>query len=106
MSWARADRLGAVLEDLGYGNAMYWSGPEAPIHALWTAITMPALVLRAAGDLAGVRVHPADRGGGAVRGGGADGTRRSVPVSGIPRLPGGACWVSGTRQRFLARCCR
>jgi len=47
MSWARADRLGAVLEDLGYGNAMYWSGPEAPIHALWTAITMPALVLRA-----------------------------------------------------------
>ena len=31
----------------GYGNAMYWSGPEAPIHALWTAITVPALVLRA-----------------------------------------------------------
>ena len=43
---ARTDR-GAVLEDLGYGNAMYWSDPEAPIHALWTAITMPALVLRA-----------------------------------------------------------
>jgi pimeloyl-ACP methyl ester carboxylesterase len=38
---------GAVLEDLGYGNAMYWSDPEAPIHALWTAVTMPALVLRA-----------------------------------------------------------
>ena len=38
---------GAVLEDLGYGNAMYWPGPEAPIHALWDAITMPALVLRA-----------------------------------------------------------
>jgi 3-oxoadipate enol-lactonase len=38
---------GAVLEDLGYGNAMYWSDPEAPIHALWTAITVPALVLRA-----------------------------------------------------------
>ena len=38
---------GAVLEDLGYGNAMYWSGPEAPVHALWTAVTMPALVLRA-----------------------------------------------------------
>ena len=38
---------GAVLEDLGYGNAMYWPGPEAPIHALWTAVTMPALVLRA-----------------------------------------------------------
>jgi hypothetical protein len=36
-----------VLEDLGYGNAMYWSGPDAPIHALWSAITMPALVLRA-----------------------------------------------------------
>ena len=36
-----------MLEDLGYGNAMYWSGPEAPIHALWNAITMPALVLRA-----------------------------------------------------------
>ena len=26
---------------------MYWSGPNAPIHALWSAITMPALVLRA-----------------------------------------------------------
>ena len=38
---------GAVLEDLGYGDAMYWSGPEAPIHALWDAITIPALVLRA-----------------------------------------------------------
>ena len=31
---AATDR-GAVLEDLGYGNAMYWSGPEAPVHALW-----------------------------------------------------------------------
>jgi hypothetical protein len=30
---ASSDR-GAVLEDLGYGNAMYWSGPEAPVHAL------------------------------------------------------------------------
>jgi pimeloyl-ACP methyl ester carboxylesterase len=38
---------GAVLEDVGYGDAMYWSGPEAPIHALWAAVTMPALVLRA-----------------------------------------------------------
>ncbi len=38
---------GAVLEDLGYGNAMYWPGPDAPIHALWNVITMPALVLRA-----------------------------------------------------------
>ena len=37
---------GAVLEDLGYGNAMYWPGPEAPIHALWDAMH-PALVLRA-----------------------------------------------------------
>jgi pimeloyl-ACP methyl ester carboxylesterase len=43
---ASSDR-GAVLEDLGYGNAMYWSGPEAPIHALWSAITVPTLVLRA-----------------------------------------------------------
>ena len=43
---ARSDR-GAVLEDLGYGNAMYWPRPEAPIHALWSAITMPTLVLRA-----------------------------------------------------------
>jgi hypothetical protein len=38
---------GAVLEDLGYGAAMYWSGPEAPVRALWTAVTMPTLVLRA-----------------------------------------------------------
>jgi len=43
---SRSDR-GAVLEDLGYGEAMYWPVPEAPIHALWNAITMPALVLRA-----------------------------------------------------------
>jgi pimeloyl-ACP methyl ester carboxylesterase len=44
---ASSDR-GAVLEDLGYGNAMYWSQPEPPIHALWaTAVSMPALVLRA-----------------------------------------------------------
>ena len=42
-----ASDRGAVLEDLWYGNAMYWSGPDAPIHALWSAITMPALVLRA-----------------------------------------------------------
>jgi hypothetical protein len=26
---------------------MYWPGPEAPIHTLWNAISMPALVLRA-----------------------------------------------------------
>ena len=43
---ASTDR-GAVLEDLGYGSAMYWSGPEAPIHALWDAVTMPTLVLYA-----------------------------------------------------------
>ncbi len=43
---ARTDQ-GAVLEDLGYGNAMYWQAPDAPIHALWEAITMPAVVLRA-----------------------------------------------------------
>ena len=42
-----ASDRGAVLEDLGYGNAMYWSEPAAPIHALWDAVTMPALVLRA-----------------------------------------------------------
>src|SRR6185437_12579784 len=39
---------GAVLEDLGYGDAMYWSDPEPPIHALWTAVSMPALLLPAA----------------------------------------------------------
>ncbi len=44
---ASSSDRGAVLEDLGYGNAMYWSDPEAPIHALWDAVTMPALVLRA-----------------------------------------------------------
>jgi pimeloyl-ACP methyl ester carboxylesterase len=38
---------GAVLEDLGYGEAMYWPDLEAPIHALWNAIARPALVLRA-----------------------------------------------------------
>ena len=43
---ASSDR-GAVLEDLGYGNAMYRSGPEAPVHALWDAVTVPTLVLRA-----------------------------------------------------------
>jgi pimeloyl-ACP methyl ester carboxylesterase len=42
-----ASDRGAVLEDLGYGEAMYWPGPEAAIHALWDAVTMPALVLRA-----------------------------------------------------------
>jgi len=46
-----ASDRGAVLEDLGYGNAMYWPGPDAPIHALWTAITMPALVLRAGQEI-------------------------------------------------------
>jgi len=44
---ASSSDRGAVLEDLGYGEAMYWSDPEAPIHTLWSAITMPALVLRA-----------------------------------------------------------
>ena len=38
---------GAALKNLGYGEAMYWSGPEAPVHTLWSAITMPTLVLRA-----------------------------------------------------------
>ena len=44
---APASDRGAVLEDLGYGAAMYWPGPDAPVHALWNAITVPALVLRA-----------------------------------------------------------
>ena len=44
---ASSSDRGAVLEDLGYGAAMYWPGPEAPVHALRTAVTMPALVLRA-----------------------------------------------------------
>ena len=44
---ASSNDRGAVLEDLGYGNAMYWPGPQAPIHALWDAVTMPVLVLRA-----------------------------------------------------------
>jgi 3-oxoadipate enol-lactonase len=42
-----ASDRGAVLEDLGFGNAMYWLDPDPPIRALWHAITMPALVLRA-----------------------------------------------------------
>ncbi len=44
---ASSSDRGAVLEDLGYGEAMYWSTPEAPIHTLWKAVTMPALALRA-----------------------------------------------------------
>jgi pimeloyl-ACP methyl ester carboxylesterase len=44
---ASSSDRGAVLEDLGYGEAMYWPGPDAPIHALWHAIRMPVLVLRA-----------------------------------------------------------
>jgi pimeloyl-ACP methyl ester carboxylesterase len=43
---AASDRS-AVLEDLGYGQAMYWPGPQAPVHELWKAITVPVLVLRA-----------------------------------------------------------
>jgi hypothetical protein len=44
---ASSSDRGAVLEDLGYGEAMYWPDPDPPIHSLWNAITMPALVLRA-----------------------------------------------------------
>jgi pimeloyl-ACP methyl ester carboxylesterase len=44
---ASSSDRGAVPEDLGYGEAMYWPDLEAPIHALWNAITMPTLVLRA-----------------------------------------------------------
>jgi hypothetical protein len=29
-----ASDRGAVLEDLGYGNAMYWPDPDPPIQAL------------------------------------------------------------------------
>jgi 3-oxoadipate enol-lactonase len=46
-----ASDRGAVLEDLGYGNAMYWPDPEAPIHMMWDAITMPVLVLRAGREI-------------------------------------------------------
>ncbi|MHB8681453.1 MAG: alpha/beta fold hydrolase [Acidimicrobiales bacterium] len=41
----------AVLEDTGYGNAMYWSAPEPPIHRIWQAVTVPALVLRATQEI-------------------------------------------------------
>ena len=44
---ASSSDRGAVLEDLGYGEAMYWPGPDPPVHALWNAIAMPVLVLRA-----------------------------------------------------------
>lgn len=42
---------GAVLEDTGYGEAMYWSDPEPPVHALWPHLTMPVLVLRAVQEI-------------------------------------------------------
>lgn len=41
----------AVLEDTGYGNAMYWSDTEPPIHGLWRHLTMPVLVLRATQEI-------------------------------------------------------
>jgi pimeloyl-ACP methyl ester carboxylesterase len=41
----------AVLEDYGFGAAMYWPEGNAPIRALWNAITMPALVLRAGQEI-------------------------------------------------------
>jgi pimeloyl-ACP methyl ester carboxylesterase len=47
---ASSDR-GAVLEDLGYGAAMYWPDADPPIHRLWSAITMPVLVLRAGREI-------------------------------------------------------
>lgn len=46
-----ASDRGAVLEDLGYGNAMYWPDSDPPIHVLRDAITMPALVLRAGREI-------------------------------------------------------
>jgi pimeloyl-ACP methyl ester carboxylesterase len=42
---------GAVLEDTGYGDAMYWSDPDPPIHGLWKHLTMPVLVLRATQEI-------------------------------------------------------
>ena len=53
--------VGPVLEDLGYGNAMYWSAPDAPSHALWDAITMPALVLCARVNATKINSTPAAR---------------------------------------------
>jgi pimeloyl-ACP methyl ester carboxylesterase len=47
---ASSDRA-AVLEDLGYGNAMYFSEPEPPIRALWRSVAMPALLVRATQEI-------------------------------------------------------
>ena len=41
----------AVMEDLGYGDAMYWPEDDAPIRRLWRFITMPTLVLRATQEI-------------------------------------------------------
>jgi pimeloyl-ACP methyl ester carboxylesterase len=41
----------AVMEDVGYGDAMYWPEEDAPIRALWTSITMPSLLLRATQEI-------------------------------------------------------
>ena len=71
---ASTDR-GAVLEDLGYGAAMYWPGPEARSARCGPRSPCRRWCCAPAGDPAGVRVHPARRGGGAVRRGGAIGTR-------------------------------
>ena len=37
----------AVMEDVGYGTAMYWPEDDAPIRTLWRFLSMPVLVLRA-----------------------------------------------------------
>lgn len=41
----------AVLEDTGYGNAMYWSDEQPPVHSLWRHLTVPVLVLRATQEI-------------------------------------------------------
>jgi pimeloyl-ACP methyl ester carboxylesterase len=41
----------ARLQFTAMAAAMYWSDPDAPIHALWNAITAPALVLRARNEI-------------------------------------------------------
>ena len=41
----------AVLEDSGYGMAMFSAQPGPPIRALWQHLTMPALLLRATQEI-------------------------------------------------------
>jgi pimeloyl-ACP methyl ester carboxylesterase len=41
----------AVLEDSGYGMAMFQAQPGPPIRFLWQCLTMPALLLRATQEI-------------------------------------------------------